>query len=241
MAAITSAVVVAAGSAYAANRQSSAAKDAANAQRDAAGNAMGYQRERDAVFDQNIAPYLGAGTQALSQLNALNSGDYSGFENSPDYLYARQQTQQGVERGAARRGGLYSGGTNVDLANALNGIASQNLGAHRNGLMDLARLGQNSAVGAGSLGQQSANSMSNLYGQQGQAAANGSINQANAWSNGIAGITGALGQYAGNRQSSYQPQSGFGAFAPNQPAQQGYGSLGPSNGSSWNFGQGWNS
>ncbi|SDQ41986.1 hypothetical protein [Pseudoxanthomonas sp. CF125] len=239
MAAITSAVVVAAGSAYAANRQAGAAKDAANAQRDAAGSAMGYQRERDGIFDQNIAPYLQAGNQALGQLNALNSGDYSGFENSPDYLYARQQTQQGVERGAASRGGLYSGGTNVDLGNALNGIASQNLGGYRSSLMNLAGLGQNSAVGAGNLGQQSSRNMADLYGQQGSAAANGAIGSANAWSNGIAGIAGAVGQYAGNRQSSYQPQSQWGAFAPNQPAQNSYGSLGPSNGNSWNFGQGW--
>lgn len=236
MAAITSAVVVAAGSAYAANRQSAAAGDAADAQRDAAGQAMGYQRERDGIFDQNIAPYLGAGSQALSQLSALNSGDYSGFEKSPDYLYARGQTQQGVERGAAARGGLYSGGTNVDLGNALNGIASQNLGNYRSSLMSLAGMGQNAAVGAGNMGQQSANAMANLYGQQGNAAANGAIGSANAWSNGLAGVTGAFGQYMGSRQSSYQqPQSQWGAFAPNQSSG---GGLGPSNGSSWNFGGG---
>lgn len=236
MAAITGAVIAGAATAYAANRQSAAGKDAARAQRDSAQLGIDEQRRQFDTFQQNIQPYLGAGTGALSSLQALNSGDYSGFENSPDYLYARGQTQQGVERGAAARGSLYSGGTNADLATALNGIASQNLGNYRGSLMGLAQMGQNSAVGAGSLGQQSANAISGLYGQQGNAAANGSINSANAWSNAAGGLASLAGQYMSSRQSSYQPQSQWGAFAPNQPATNYGGTLGPSNGSSWNFG-----
>lgn len=238
MAAITGAVIAGAATAYAANRQSAAGKDAARAQRDAAGLGIDEQRRQFNTFQENIQPYLGAGTGALPSLQALNSGNYSGFENSPDYLYARGQTQQGVERGAAARGGLYSGGTNVDLATALNGIASQNLGNYRGSLMGLAQMGQNSAVGAGSLGQQSANAISGLYGQQGNAAANGSINSANAWSNAAGGLASLAGQYMNSRQSSYsnpQTTGNFGAFAPSQSS-GGYGSLSPSNGKNWNFG-----
>lgn len=236
MAAITTAVVGAAGSLYSANRQAKAGKDASRAGQRAAQQGMDYQRERDGIFDQNIQPYLGAGTEALGQLNKLNSGDYSSFENSPDYLYARGQAQQGVERGAAARGGLYSGGTNVDLAKALSGIASQNLGNYRSSLMGMAQMGQNSAVGAGGLGQQSANAMSRMYAQQGYASGQGSINSANAFSSGLQGAMGAFGQYMGGRKSSYQPQN-FGGFTPNQGGFGG-GSLGPSNGKTWNFGGG---
>ena len=230
MAVTTMAVVGAAGSLYSSNRQASAGRDASRAGQNAAQQGMDYQRERDGIFDGNIAPYLGAGTEALGQLNKLNSGDYSGFENSPDFLYARGQAQQGVERGAAARGGLYSGGTNVDLANAMNGIASQNLGNYRSSLMGMANLGQNSAVGAGNMGQQSANAMSRMFNQQGEARGQGAINSANAFSNGLQGAMGAFGSYMGSRKSSYQPQS-YGGFTPNQG-----GSLGPSNGKSWNFG-----
>ena len=219
-------------SAIAAKKQSDAAKDASRAGQQSAQQGMDYQRERDDIFDGNIAPYLGAGTESLAQLGKLNSGDYSGFENSPDFLYARGQMQQGVERGAAARGGLYSGGTNVDLANAMNGIASQNLGNYRSSLMGMANLGQNSAVGAGNMGQQSANAMSRMFNQQGEARGQGAINSANAFSNGLQGAMGAFGSYMGSRQSSYQPQS-YGGFTPNQG-----GSLGPSNGKTWNFGGG---
>ena len=37
----------------------------------------------------NQQPYMQAGTQALGGLSQLANGDYSGFMNSPDYLYAR--------------------------------------------------------------------------------------------------------------------------------------------------------
>lgn len=234
MAAITSAVVVAAGSAYAANRQSAAAKDAAGAQRDAAGQGIAEQRRQFDTFQENIQPYLGIGQTGITGLQGLLN-DPNSIQQSNAYKFRYDQGLQGVDRSAAARGGLYSGGHLADLQKFGQGLASQEYDSQWNRLMGLANMGQNSAVGAGQLGQNSANSISGLYGQQGNAAANGAIGSANAWSNGIAGIAGAFGQYAGNRQSSYQQPSQWGSFAPNQP-QQTYGALGPSNGSSWNFG-----
>ena len=35
-----------------------------------------------------MQPYSAAGVAGLEGLNRVNSGDYSGFENSPDYKYA---------------------------------------------------------------------------------------------------------------------------------------------------------
>ena len=227
MAAVTSAVVVAAGSAYAANRQGAAAKEAGRAARDAANQGIGAQQAAQDRFNTNIQPYMDAGTGALSRLSSLNSGDYSGFESSPDYIYARQQTQQGVERGAAARGGLYSGGTDVDLANALNGVASQNLGNYRSSLMDLAGMGQNSVMGAGQLGQQNANALSQLYGDRG--AANGQINSAgaltqagygNALASGFSSYLGAGGGF-GKSQGAAPASGGWGAFAPNRSSSYG--------------------
>jgi hypothetical protein len=169
MAAITAAVVVGAGMAYSANRQGAAAKKAGRAQASAAQQTLDTQQ---GIYDQSrdeAMPWYDAGTNALSQLEAVNRGDYSGFENSPDYVYARGQTQQGVERGASARGGLYSGGTNVDLANALNGIASQNLGNYTNRLTGLAQMGQNQSQYLGQLGQNYGNQFANAMGIKGQA------------------------------------------------------------------------
>ena len=90
------------------------------------------------------------------------------------------------------------------------GLASQQLGSYRNSLFNMAQMGQNAAVGAGGMGQQSANALGSLFAGQGQAQAAGAVNQANAWGNALQGLAGVAGQYAGQRQSSYQqPQTDF--------------------------------
>lgn len=207
MAAITAAAITAGAAVAGGAMQANAAKKAGQAAQAGAQAGIGEQQAARNQFQQNISPYLQSGQNALGGLNALNSGDYSGFESSPDYLYARDQTQQGVERGAAARGSLYNGGTNIDLANALNGIASQNLGGYRNSLMSMAQMGQSAAVGAGQMGQQSANAISGLYAGQAQAAGDAAINKANAWGSALQGLSGIAGQYAGQRQSSYTNQN----------------------------------
>jgi hypothetical protein len=210
MGAVTAAVVGAVGALGAAKMSSDSSKKAARAGNASAQSGLDLQRQQFDTFQQNIAPYLQAGEGALGGLNALAEGDYSAFEESPDYLYARDQMQQGIERGAAARGSLYSGGTNVDLGRQLGGLASQNLGNYRNSLFQLAGMGQNAAVGAGNLGQQSANAQSGLLAQQGQNNANAAIQQGNAWGNALQGIAGVAGQYAANRSSSY-PNAQIGA------------------------------
>lgn len=214
MAAVTAAVVVGAGMAYSANRQGAAAKKAGRAQANAAQQTIDMQQS---IYDQSrrdAMPFYDAGVNALGQINAVNRGDYSGFENSPDYLYARGQAQQGIERGAAARGSLYSGGTNVDLANALNGIASQNLGNYRNSLMGLAQMGQNQSQYLGQLGNQWGNQFGNAMGIKGQAnaqiAAAGPATQAgygNALASAASTYLGAGGGGGGG--------GGFGSWSPN--------------------------
>lgn len=233
-AAVATAVV----GAYGVSKQSNAAKDAARAGSNSAQAGIDEQRRQFDTFQGNIQPYLGLGGQATGQLGQLLNGDFSSFKESPGYQFQFDQGMQGLDRSAAARGGLYSGGADADRISFGQGLANQEYGNYWNRLSGLAQMGQNAAVGAGSLGQSSANSIGNLYGNMGQAQAGGAINSANAWSQGLSNISGAFGQYMGGRQSSYQPQQSgqWGAFTPNQSS--GYGTLGPSNGSSWNFGGG---
>ncbi|WP_422346931.1 hypothetical protein [Stenotrophomonas sp. DR009] len=189
--------------------QNRAQKKAANAAQNAADSSNAQQQLIYENARGDLKPYQDIGLTGLAGLNALASGDYSGFQNSPDYVYARDQAQQGIERGAAARGSLYSGGTNVDLANALNGIASQNLGAYRNSLMGLAGMGQNASGMIAGVGQNNANAQgSNNWGAA-NAAGNSAINQANNWSQlgaGLGGLlNGAIQQNAAGRQSAYTP------------------------------------
>lgn len=169
MAAITAAVVVAAGTAYAANRQGAAAKKAGRAQASAAQQAIDQQT---ALYENSVnqaQPWLDAGTNALGQINALNRGDYSGFENSPDYLWARDQGIAGLDRGASARGALYSGGADADRIAFASGLANQNLNQYRNNLMQLSAAGQAQSQYLGQLGQNYGNQFGNAMGIKGNA------------------------------------------------------------------------
>src|SRR5690606_37533512 len=96
------------------------------------------------------------------------------------------------------------------------GLASQEYGNQWARLMGVAGMGQNAAVGAGSMGQQSANALSGLHGNIGQAGAGQAINSANAWGNALTQLAGAATQYGASRQSAYQqPINSWGAFTPN--------------------------
>jgi len=169
MAAVTAAVVVGAGSAYAANRQGAAAKKAGQAMGNAAQQTIGKQQ---GIYDNSMElaqPYYDAGTNALGQLDALNSGDYSGFNSSPDYLFAQQQGLQGLDRSAAARGSMFSGGADADRMTFASGLASQNLNNYRGNLMQLANMGQNQSQYMGQLGQGFGNQFGQAMGIKGQA------------------------------------------------------------------------
>lgn len=236
MAAITGAVIAGAATLGAAKMQSDAGKDAARAGKDAAALGVAEQRAARDQFQANIKPYTEFGQEGITGLRGLLN-DPNSIQDSNAYKFRFDQGLQGKDRSAAARGGLYSGGHSADLLAYGQGMASQEYDNQWGRLMGIANMGQNSAVGAGQMGQNSANAISGLYGNAGNAAGAGAINSANAWSQGLSGLAGIAGNYMGSRQSSYQqPQSQWGAFAPNQSS-GGY-ALGPSNGKSWNFGGG---
>lgn len=200
--------VVTAGSAYMQNR---AQKKAANAAQNAADASNAQQQLIYENARGDLKPYQDLGLTGIAGLNALAAGDYSGFQNSPDYQFALQQGLQGVDRSAASRGALYSGGQLADLNNYAQGMASQNLGTYRNFLTGLAGMGQNASGMIAGVGQNNANAQSgNNWGAAG-AAGNSAINQANNWSQLGAGLGGLannlLQQNAAGRQSSFTPSN----------------------------------
>lgn len=132
------AIVMAASAAYAANQQRKAASKGAQAQTDASNAAIGEAR-------QNLAPYSQFGQQAIPLLQQLNSGDYSAFENSPDYKYALSSGLNSIDHRAAARGGLFGGGNTRDAMTFASGLASQNLGAYRSSLFNQLGVGQSAA------------------------------------------------------------------------------------------------
>jgi hypothetical protein len=203
MAAVTSGVVVGAGSALLQNRAANKATAAANRASNQA-NALQTQ-----IYDQarsDLAPYQQAGTNALTGLNALAAGDYSGFNESPDYKFALQQGLQAVDRSAAARGSMYSGGNLVDLNNYAQGAASQNLGNYRNSLMNLANMGASSSSALAGVGQNYAGAYGQNLNNSAYAQGSAALSQGNNWSQALAGLGGLANNYVQGRQSAYNPQ-----------------------------------
>ena len=202
---IIGAVIGAAGSAYAANKSAGAAKSAANAQRDAQMQAIDEQRRQYDLSRSDEMPYMQAGRDALAQLQALNSGDFSSFHAAPDYQFALTQGLQGLDRSAAARGSLYSGGHSADVTDYAEGLANRYYDDYYNKIAGLANLGQDATARTGVLGAGAANAISGAFGNIGDARAQGIIGGANAWANGINSIGSAFGRAAYGFQNNVHP------------------------------------
>jgi hypothetical protein len=189
-----------------------AARNAAQAQMDAANqaNELAYR-----IYQQNRAdqmPFMASGAAALEGvMGGLQPGGRFTREFSPEdlargqdpgYAFRMSEGMKALERSAASRGGLLSGATMKGIQRYGQDMASQeyqnafnrfqiNRGNQLNPLLSIAGLGQTST---GQAGQQATNyanqAMGNITGA-GNASAAGQIGQANALTSGIAG---GLGQ-----------------------------------------------
>lgn len=172
---------------------SRSAKKGAKAQAQAAEQA--YQRSL--AVNQ---PYMDTGRLGLENLNAVSGGDMSRFYQSPDYQFRMSQGVQALDRSAAARGLVKSGGQYKGVLRYGQGLASgefQNWYARNLGL---ANLGQQSA---GQVAQ-------SAYGtgqQVGNAQASGYINQGNAWTNAMQQGVGLYGLYQGGYFGAPTPRS----------------------------------
>lgn len=209
------AVIGAGATMYAANQQSKAAKGAANAQQRAADAATAEQARQFDLTRQDQQPWLQAGQGALTQMQALNSGDFSSFKQSPDYQFSFDQGLQGLDRSAAARGSLYSGGHSADLMKFGEGLASQNYNQYYNRLASMAGQGQTTASGLGQLGQQYANNVGQIGMNQANNMASSYQQQANTNSQ----LAGSLGGIFNNwyQRNSANNGGGTGWYVGNNP------------------------
>lgn len=184
-----------------------AADKASQRQYDAAMSGLAMQNQARAKLD----PYINVGTGATYSLGSLygigqdgktgGQQDFSGFTNSPDYAFAKEQGQLGLDRYQNAKGMALSGGALKDAAQFNQGLATQQFGNYFNRLLSLSQIGQN-AAGAG-VG--AANAAANTMQGAGQAQAAGIVGGANAITGGInSGISNSLLYNAINR-SSYAP------------------------------------
>lgn len=202
---VAAAAISVGGAIYSANKQAGAAKDAANASNQASQNSIDEQKREFDLNQANQAPWLQAGKGALSQMQALNGGDFSSFTQSPDYQFSLNQGLLGLDNSAASRGSLFSGGHSADVMKFAQGLASQNYGNYYNRLAGLAGVGQSSANQLGAYGQSMANSITGINQNNAANQTNSIYNKANAYSN----MASQFGQIGGNFAGQfYQPNYG---------------------------------
>ena len=125
------------------------------------------------------------------------------FQQDPGYAFRQSEGMKALERSAAARGGLLSGGTLKGIQRFGQDLASQDYGnafnryqversARLNPLQSLMGSGQSATnMQTGNIGQSSQNEQANLM-NAGQARASGYVGSANA----LAGALGSIGQAA---------------------------------------------
>jgi len=220
------------------------AGDAANTQAQAADRAAALQKQ---MFDEQqrmSAPYREAGITGQNRLMELlglgaNTGaegygryskDFgmSDFQADPGYAFRLSEGQKALDRQAAARGGLISGGALKAAARYGQDMGSQEYGNaynryqtnRTNQLAPLGSLmssGQAAAAGAASQAGQYGANAGNLMMQGGQAQAAGQL-----------GIGNTLNNALGTAATAYQNQQNFNNYlaSRNQPATSG-GGVGP--------------
>jgi hypothetical protein len=192
-----------------------AAGKAADQQAAAAHEANLLQKE---MYDQTRAdnqPWRQAGEAALG---GLSSSDFSrdftqaDFQQDPGYAFRMQEGQKALERSAAARGGLQSGGTMKALAQYGQNFASNEYNNAYNRfnadrdrrfgrLSSIAGVGQTANASNSAAGQNYANNVgSNTMGAANAAGAAG-IASANAWGNTLSGL-GKMGMEAASMNSA---------------------------------------
>lgn len=169
--------------AYSANR-------AAKTQADAAQGAQDVQRN---IFNRQVElqePWRQAGINALGK---LQSGDIMGYMD-PSYQFRLSEGLKAMQRTAAARGGLLSGGALKEAQRYGQGLASTEYGNAFNRLASLAGVGQAATNQLGSAAGTYGSNVGNLMTSGAASRASGYVGGANA-------LTGGLGQYLNYTQN----------------------------------------
>jgi hypothetical protein len=150
------------------------ANKAADAQKDAANQAIGMQQQQYQQTRQDLSPYRDIGAQAsgdlskrLSELTSPISVDPNQLENSDYYKFASTQGQKAVTNSSAARGLGSSGALLKGAASFAKGLATDtyktafdmgntNQSNAYNRLKGLVDTGENAAAQTGALGEKAA-------------------------------------------------------------------------------------
>jgi len=206
---IGSAVIGGVASNKAAKTQANAAQSAADAQLTASREANALQQR---IYEENIGrqqPFLKGGTEDYNRLRSLMSGGPEASQQflqmDPGYGFRLSEGMKALDRQAAARGGLMSGGALKAAQRYGQDYASNEFGNAYNRLAGLAQIGPSSAGVMNTLGQNYANAAGQNTMAGGQAVGQGYMNAGAARASGYIGganaFAGGLGQYLNYQQN----------------------------------------
>lgn len=172
----------------------SASRHAANQQAAMEQQAIDLQRQQFQQTQQNLAPFMGAGTNAVNSLQTLlglgpqgMGGAGAALASTPGYQFQLGQGLQALQAANSARG-VGGGNAMKALMQYGQGLASGTYQNQVGNLANLAGLGESAAANTGSFGAGSANAISQLLGGIGNANAAGTIGSANAIGGGLTGL-----------------------------------------------------
>lgn len=208
---------------------SKAAGNAADTQAAASDRSVALQTR---MYEENVGrqkPFYTAGVNALPELvkaSRYTPFSMKNFQQDPGYGFRLKEGQQALDRSAAARGGLISGGAlkaaqrygqemgSQEYTNAFNRYQVERA-ARLNPLQSLTGMGQTTANTIGTAGQNMATNVGEAYAGGANARASGYVGQANA-------LTGGLGTYLNysqgqnmiNAMRANQYGANYGQFTP---------------------------
>lgn len=175
-------------------------------------NNPNYAMDRLALADQWTPPSqraeAPAGYNGGGGLSGMSPTDV--MAQDPGYQFRLGEGLNAIQRGAAARGTLLTGGLQKGLQRYAQDYASGEYGNIFNRNMDLARLGQFGATGTAQ-GYSNAGQAAGIYGQgmagalqnQGNAQAAGTVGSGNAWSGSLSNLGNLAAIYAMQRNRGY--------------------------------------
>jgi hypothetical protein len=190
---------------------SQAAKSAAGTQARAAEQAGQVQRD---IFERQVElqePWRKAGITALNKLGTGFTGEVD-LTRDPGYAFRMSEGMKALERSAAARGGLLSGGTLKATQRFGQDLASQEYqNAYNRALTQY-----NTTAALAGVGQTATNALTGAAGQYGQNAAEAIQSGAAARASGYVGGANALTSALGTGLNYYQGQNYLNALRPQQ-------------------------
>lgn len=150
-----------------------------------------------APYQQNTSPAArgATGTSGRSPTDIIRE--------TPGYEFRRSEGLRNIQRNAAARGILGSGGTLKALQRYGDGLASSEYDAYANRLAALAGVGQTATGSTAAAGANASNTISNAYGTNAANIANAATNAGNATAAGYANVGSSINSGINNLASAY--------------------------------------